>query len=186
MIYVFAGATLTVMMKNSEIENLNNSLKVETDIIEEFVENQEIMLNSFSNASEVIDLLKDPDNLEKQAAAQDYTEKYYSKLKNWEGLYIGEWNTHVIAHSNPDIVGMTTRQGEQLKQLQDKMLENDGIYNAGMIVSPASQKLVLSIYCPVYDDISNEIIGYVGGGPYAEELEVLISNAQYKNLHIIC
>ena len=30
-----------------------------------------------------------------------------------------EWDTHVIVHSNQKVVGITTRKGEALKQLQD-------------------------------------------------------------------
>lgn len=36
--------------------------------------------------------------------------------------------------------------------LQNAMEQVQGLYNAGIIVSPASQKLTLSMYCPVYDN----------------------------------
>lgn len=110
--------------------------------------------------------------------AQQYTENYYAGLDNWEGLYIGEWNTHVIAHSNPEVVGITTREGEALKALQDAMISRNGLYDAGIIVSPASQKLVLSLYCPVFDQDGTAIIGYVGGGPFADGLKTLLDSTE--------
>ena len=124
---------------------------METSIIQEYIYHQEDLLIAFANESEVIDFLKDPNNEEKRIVAQLHTESYYGRLDNWEGLYIGEWNTHVIAHSDENVVGMTTREGEPLKELQDAMLERGGLYDAGIIVSPASGKLILSLYCPVYD-----------------------------------
>lgn len=165
-------------MKKSEMEALHNSLNVETSIIQEYIYHQEDLLIAFANETEVIDFLKDPNNEEKRVVAQKHTEDYFGRMDNWEGLYIGEWNTHVIAHSDENVVGMTTREGESLKELQDAMLERGGLYDAGIIVSPASGKLILSLYCPVYDYDGETILGYVGGGPYVQELKALLASAE--------
>ena len=176
LLYLIASRSMTSIMKQSEMKNLQATLNAQTNMIEEYIIHQEDLLIAFSRASAVIDFLKDPHNEQKRIAAQEHTEKYYSRLQNWEGLYIGEWNTHVIAHSNPEVVGITTREGEPLKQLQEEMLSRNGLYNAGIIVSPASQKLVLSLYYPVFDYDGETIVGYVGGGPFAEELNKLLSS----------
>ena len=178
LLYFLANKSMTQLMKKSEMEALHNSLNVETSIIQEYIYHQEDLLIAFANESEVIDFLKDPTNEEKRIVAQQHTESYYGRLDNWEGLYIGEWNTHVIAHSDENVVGMTTREGESLKELQDAMLERGGLYDAGIIVSPASGKLILSLYCPVYDYDGKTILGYVGGGPYVQELKVLLAPAE--------
>ena len=175
LLYLVANRNMTAIMKQSEMENLKETLNVHTNIIEEYIYHQEDMLNIFSDVDVVRAFLKDPENEEKKRQAQEYTEKYYAGLDNWEGLYIGEWDTHVIAHSDPNIIGMVTRTGEPLKQLQNEMTVRNGLYNAGIIVSPASQKLLLSLYCPVYDDDGKTVLGYVGGGPYVEELEALLA-----------
>ncbi|MCI5856421.1 MAG: methyl-accepting chemotaxis protein [Agathobacter sp.] len=94
---------------------------------------------------------------------------------------MGEWNTHIVAHSNPDVVGMTTREGDSLKALQDAMTSADGLYNAGIIVSPASKKLTLSMYCPVYDVDQTTILGYVGGGPFVAPLEALLAQLESQS-----
>ena len=178
LLYVAANSSMTKMMKRSEMENLHATLQIKTNIIEEYIYHQEDLLIAFSDEPVVIEFLKDSANEEKRKLAQAATEKYYARFDNWEGLYVGEWNSHVVTHSNPEIVGMYTRSGESLKQLQNEMLSRNGLYDAGIIVSPASQKLVVSLYCPVFDYDGKTILGYVGGGPFAEELDILLFSAE--------
>lgn len=180
LLYIIANKSMMSVMKKSEMANLHTSLNAQTNIIEKYLTHQENLLIAYSKSPEVIEFLKDPANIQKQAVAQEYTEKYYAGLDNWEGLYIGEWNSHVIAHSNSEVVGITTREGEGLKALQNAMIAENGIYNAGIIVSPASQKLVLSLYCPVFDDDGKTILGYVGGGPFADGLKSLLASMKIQ------
>lgn len=180
MLCLIANKSMMTMMKKSQLENLHASLNAQTNMIEEYLVHQEDLLTAYSKSPEVLDFLKDPANSEKKKAAQEYTELFYSGLDNWEGLYIAEWNSHVIAHSNPAVVGITTREGEGLKALQNSMTAENGLYNAGIIVSPASQKLTLSMYCPVFDKDGKTIVGYVGGGPFAEELKELLASIKSR------
>ncbi len=174
LLYISTRSGMTSLMKKSALENMKAELKAQTTLIEEFVEHQEDLLKEYSVNPIIAEFLKAPEDEELQKEVQAYTEKYYAGLNNWEGLYVGEWNTHVIAHSNPKVVGITTREGEGLKQLQNSMTSADGLYNAGIIVSPASQKLTLSMYCPVYDNTGKKILGYVGGGPFADHLKGIL------------
>lgn len=64
---------------------------------------------------------------------------------------------------------------DSLKDLQDAMTSRNGVYDAGIIVSPASGKLILSMYCPVFDTDGKTILGYVGGGPLVENLEIILN-----------
>lgn len=171
LLYVTANKTMNGMMQESELNNMKNTLKAQTSLVNEYVSRQESILTAYSKTPCIRDFLKDVNNSDKQEIAQRYTENYYKDLNNWEGIYIGEWNTHIIAHSNPKVVGMTTREGNSLKALQDAMTQRNGLYNAGIIVSPSSGELILSMYCPVFDTDGKTIVGYVGGGPYVEELE---------------
>lgn len=175
LLYLTANRTMKGMMQESERNHMENMLEAQTSLIEEYVICQENILIAYSKTPVVRELLKDPDNAEKLKAAQSYTEYYYEGLDDWEGIYIGEWNTHCIVHNNPEIVGVTLREGEPLKELQDAMTSRKGLYNAGIIVSPASKKLILSMYCPVFDTDGTTILGYVGGGPYVEDLENTLS-----------
>lgn len=179
-LFLFANNSMTTVMKNNSMDNMKTSLESRQKVIEDYVNNAEDQLVSYSKGIELVKLLENPTDSEIQKKAQKYTEDYYKELSGWEGIYAGEPNTHVIVHNNPKIVGMTTRKGEALKQLQDAMKESDRLYNAGIIVSPASKKLTLSMYCPVYK--GDEMIGYVGGGPFGEQLQKSLDALKVEGL----
>ena len=179
-LFLFANGSMTSVMKKNSMDNMKTSLESRQKVIEDYVNNAEDQLVSYSKGIEIVKLLENPTDSEIQKKAQKYTEDYYKELSGWEGIYAGEPNTHVIVHNNPKIVGMTTRKGEALKQLQDAMKESDRLYNAGIIVSPASKKLTLSMYFPVYK--GDEMIGYVGGGPFGEQLQKSLDALKVEGL----
>ena len=179
-LFLFANGSMTSVMKKNSMDNMKTSLESRQKVIEDYVNNAEDQLVSYSKGIEIVNLLENPTDLEIRKKAQKYTEDYYKELSGWEGIYAGEPNTHVIVHNNPKIVGMTTRKGEALKQLQDAMKESDRLYNAGIIVSPATKKLTLSMYCPVYK--GDEMIGYVGGGPFGEQLQKSLDALKVEGL----
>ena len=181
LLYIIANKTMKGMMQQSERNHMDSMLAAQTGLIEEYVTRQENLLMAYSKTPMVRELLKDPNNVGKLKETQVYTEYYYEGLDNWEGIYIGEWNTHCIVHNNPDIVGVTFREGEPLKALQEAMISRHGLYDAGIIVSPASKKLILSMYCPVFDTDGTTILGYVGGGPYVEDLEKKLTQLRTAN-----
>ena len=175
LLYMTARSTLRGVMRETEHKQLESVQAAQTSLIEEYVTQQEQLLTAYSKTPIIRELLKDVNNTEKVKKAQAYTEYYYKGLDNWEGLYIGEWNSHCIVHSDSNVVGMIIRKGDSLKELQDAMTSRNGVYDAGIIVSPASKKLVLSMYCPVFDEDEKTILGYVGGGPYVEDLENILN-----------
>ena len=179
-LFLFANGSMTSVMKKNSMDNMKTSLESRQKVIEDYVNNAEDQLVSYSKGIEIVNLLENPTDSEIRKKAQKYTEDYYKELSGWEGIYAGEPNTHVIVHNNPKIVGMTTRKGEALKQLQDAMKESDRLYNAGIIVSPATKKLTLSMYCPVYK--GDEMIGYVGGGPFGEQLQKSLDALKVEGL----
>lgn len=132
-------------------------------------------MTAYSRAGEITDLLLHPTDSSAAAAAQKYTEKFSGDIDRLEGIYASEWNTHVLAHTNKDVVGITTREGDPLKQLQDAMLEADGVYNAGFIFSPASGKQIVSMYRACLDETGNPI-GLVGAGIFISGLREELNN----------
>ena len=181
LLYGTANQTLKKLTKDSEQSHMENMLTAQTSLINEYITRQEESLIAYSKTPTVRELLKDINNTEKLASAQTYTQDYYKELDNWEGLYIGEWNTHCIAHSNPKVVGITLREGASLKALQDAMTSRNGLYNSGIIVSPVSGKLILSMYCPVFDENGTTILGYVGGGPFVDNLKSTLNKVHSEN-----
>lgn len=185
--------TKTISMKTHEnaVQHMGAITDERANIIESYIENAEGTLRAFSKASQVKDLLEygkvydyhdlvdkelkkdvaDPKAAELQAAAQDYTVEFGKSIDNLEGVWIGTWETLVLTQTNPDVVGITTRKDpEKLKQLQDAMLNGEGgLYDAGIIISPASGKQCISMYIAVYDDYDKPI-GLVGLGIYTSGL----------------
>lgn len=146
-----------------------------SQIIKNYVSESERMLTSYSRAGEILDIMQHPEDPEIVAAAQAYTEKFSGDIANLEGVYASEWNTHVLAHTNAKVVGITTREGDPLKALQDSMLAADGVYNTGIIISPASGQQIVSMYMAVYDEQGNPA-GLVGGGIFSKGLIEILDN----------
>lgn len=186
---------ITITISNKTRDNAREHMSAISDerahIIENYISNAEKTLRNFSKASQVRDLLEygktydyhklvdpdlkdsspDPEAQRLQQAAQQYTEEFGNDIDNLEGVWIGSWETLVLTHTNAPVVGMTTRKdADKLKQLQDSMLNGDnGLYDAGIIISPASQKQIVSMYIAIYDD-NNQPMGLVGLGIFTDKL----------------
>ena len=170
------------VMRDTAVDNMMTSLESNAQIIQSYIESAESTLLAYSRTPDIVRFLKSPENVKLKETVQTYTEKYYADLDGWEGIYMSEWNTHILAHAHKDVVGLVTREGEYLKALQDAMLAADGVYNTGIIVSPASQELVLSMYAAVYDADGVTPIGLVGGATIASNLKDMLDSLQIKGL----
>lgn len=111
MLYMTANKTLRGVMQKSERTNEQNTLLAQTELIKEYVAQQEKVLTLYSKTPAIRELLKDVNNKEKLDTAQAYTETLYKSLDQWEGIYVGEWNTHCIVHSNPEVVVLPCGKG---------------------------------------------------------------------------
>lgn len=172
LLYFTANSGMTDLMKESAINRMNAELNAQATLIEEYIDHQEDVLKEYSIDPVIKEYLKDISDESKLKNVQKYTEEYFSNLDNWEGLYIAELSTQILAHSDTKYLGITTREGESLQELHNELESAEKLYNAGIIVSPVSKTLILSMYCPIYDN--GKIIGYAGGGPYVENLDKLL------------
>lgn len=162
-VYLFMNSAMTNNIKNSAIRSMETMAQERSQLIENYVVDAENFLTAYSRAGEIRELQLHPEDPAVTAAAQAYTETFSADRAYLEGIYASEWNTHVLAHTNPNVVGITTREGDPLKALQDAMLAADGVYNSGIIISPASGLQAISMYRACYDE-SGSPIGLVGGG----------------------
>lgn len=169
-LYVFVSRTITGNIRRNTIDSMQTIVDDRSQIIQNYVQETESNLTAYSRAGEIRNLLADPADPQNVAAAQDYTERFSADIENLEGIYVSEWNTHVLAHTNAAVVGITTREGEPLKELQDSMLAADGVYNAGFIFSPASGKQIVSIYRACLNGQGSPV-GLVGAGIYISSLK---------------
>lgn len=176
------GNKVKDITRDAAITNMNTSLDGQAALIALFVSDSECMLKSYASADEIMNLLKDPDNPEYIAAAQTYTEKFFSNLEDWEGIYLSDWNTKVLAHSSAGAVGMVTRTEDQLPAYRATMTTApDGFFNGGAFVSPASGQLIFNLRMAIYDENKNPI-GFVGGGPFISGLNKLLAGTSVGSL----
>jgi len=132
-------------------------------------ERNEETLYDYAQVPIIKEALQHPENKKVVAQAQAYTEDIYGKLEGWEGIYTASWDTQLITHNNKEVVGKVMREGDSRTELQNALKSTDGVYNVGIIKSPASGKIIISMYAPVYDDNKN-ILGYVGGGTFVDSV----------------
>ena len=137
-------------------------------------------MTAFALGSEVHDLLSDPNDPGLLDKAQKYTEDFAAVKGVFEGLYIATPSTHVLVHTSQEAIGMTTRSGDSLKMFQETILSQPELTNLGIMRSPGTGSMILSMYCPIFED--QRCIGYVGAGVYASHLMDALLDLNIKGL----
>ena len=176
---IFITLTVSSKTKENAINHMNGITDERANIIKSYVENSERTLSYFSKSQQIVDMFMNPDDGNYKSAAQAYTNEFAKDIEYNEGLWSGTLQTEVLTHSsydpaNPDtagIIGMVTRKDEdRRKQLIDALeaAGPDGVYNTGIIISPASGKQCLSMYKGVFKD--DKMVGFVGLGIFTEGL----------------
>lgn len=174
-VYLFVDVSISSNIKNSTVGSMETIVQERSQIIENFMTEAENYLTAYSRASDITEFLANPNDVKAFEKAQKYTEQFSADRKYLEGIYAAEWNSHVITHTNPEVVGITTREGEGLKAIQNAMTGVDGVYNLGILISPASGEQVVSVYRACYDE-NNNPIGFVGGGIFTQGITDTLDN----------
>ncbi len=165
----------------SDIENqMTDAVESRASIINDYVASAEEYVTAFALGREVHDLLADPENPKLLDRSQKYTEDFAAVKGIFEGLYIATPDTHVLTHTSLDAVGMTTRTGESLAQFQETILAQQQLTNLGIMKSPGTGSMILSMYCPIFE--GQKCIGYVGAGVYADRLMDVLLDLDIKGL----
>lgn len=166
-LFVFVSFFVSENIKETAINTMQTICIDRATIIEDYVRSSEEFLTAYSRAGEITDLLYAPDSPDNVAAAQKYTETFSADKEHLDGIYTCDWNTKVLVHTNPSVPGMVMRKNDTLTSLQNALLNADGVYNTGIILSPASQKQVISMYRACYD-ANGKPMGFTGGAIYTD------------------
>ena len=185
---VCSSVILTVLLITGSTKVINKSMsnslvsivKGTGAAFDTATDTNETILKAYASAPVVKDLLLKPNDSEITKKAQQYTLDFFSELDGWEGLYIADWNSKVLTHPNTPVIGKVLREGDSLKALQASILGADGVYNTGIMQSPASGQLVMSMYYPVMD--GDKPLGYVGCGTLVNNVASKISDVTSLNL----
>lgn len=180
LLWLVVSTNAASMVKKDITNQMTDAVESRAAIIDEYVLSAEEYMVAFALGSEVRDLLlnpKDPALLER---AQKYTEDFAAIKGIFEGLYIATPDTHVLTHTSQGAIGMTTRSGNALQTFQDTILSQRELTNLGIMKSPGTGSMILSMYYPIFE--GTQCIGYVGAGVYASHLMDSLLNLNIKGL----
>ena len=174
-------SVMTIKESSSEITDYthNSLVQVINDVGTSFdalCDSNKSALKAYTSAPIIKEALKSGGNDMIMSRAQKYTLDYFGKLDNWEGIYLADWNSQVLTHPNEGAIGMILREGDSLTTLQSNILNaSDGVFNTGIMTSPASGQLIMSMYTPILDDDGTPL-GFAGCGFYIKTIADAITN----------
>jgi len=180
MLWLVVSTNAASMVKSDITNQMTDAVESRAAIINEYVLSAEEYMAAFALGSEVRSLLLDPEDPMLLAQAQKYTEDFAATKGVFEGLYIATPDTHVLTHTSQEAIGMTTRSGDFLKTFQDTILSQQKLTNLGIMKSPGTGSMILSIYYPIFE--GQKCIGYVGAGVYAGNLMDSLLDLDIKGL----
>lgn len=158
------------MTKSLVDSSMTNIASDRSDIVKNYITDAENTLYQYSQSSDIKAFLAEQESITKKTTAQNYTVTFGSRVDNLEGIYASKWDTTVLCHTNSGVVGIVTRKTpEALDALHQQLDSVNGVFNAGIMMSPASGKEIVSIYMGIYND-DGKPIGLTGAGIFTDGL----------------
>ena len=190
LLWLIVSNRVSTMVENNITNQMIDAVESRAAIINDYVTSAEEYMVAFALGSEVQELLEDPEDVNLLEKGQQYTEDFAAVKGIFEGLYIGTPSTYILTHTSKDAIGMTTRTGESLQAFHDTILANPQLTNLGIMKSPGTGSMILSMYYPIFK--GEKCLGYVGAGVYASRLmDVLLDlnieglpNSEYVFLNV--
>ena len=124
-VFYISNSNITSVLINDVENNMQTSLEAKTKLIDEYILNAESQLVSFSKEGDILDFLRNTGDKAKRQELQTYNSEYFAALKGWEGLYVCDWKTETLTHSNTSAVGIVLREGDSLKRLHGNRRQRD-------------------------------------------------------------
>ncbi|MCI8513742.1 MAG: methyl-accepting chemotaxis protein [Lachnospiraceae bacterium] len=180
LLWIIVSANASSVVKNDITNQMTDAVEARAAIINDYVTSAEEYMSAFALADEVRELLLDPEDPELLEKAQQYTENFASVKNIFEGLYIATPSTYVLTHTSAEAIGITTRKDDALTTFQNTILSQPQLTNLGIMKSPGTGSMILSMYYPIFED--QTCIGYVGAGVYASHLMDALLNLNIKGL----
>lgn len=166
-LWFVVNTRMTSVMKATILQNLNDSVGMQAEIVRDYVDKAETYLVGYAQSPVVAQTLQDTGNSAAVAQLQEYTDTYAGTGDNLENIYAANYNSTVIASHVQGPIGMTLREGDSLKQLQNAIAQ--GTYNAGIMTSKATGAQVMSMYYPI-NDKNGQPLGFAGEAIFVEKL----------------
>ncbi len=168
LLWVLISSGVARLVRDNITNQMSDAVESRAAIINNYVASAEEYMTAFALADEVRNLLLNPQDSVVKERAQQYTVDFAAVKGIFEGLYIATPDTHVLTHTSPGAIGITTRSGDSLKSFQQTILAKKALTNSGIMVSPGTGNMVVSMYYPLFEN--GTCIGYVGAAVFADQL----------------
>ncbi|MDE7030767.1 MAG: methyl-accepting chemotaxis protein [Lachnospiraceae bacterium] len=180
LLWFIVSGRVASMVEGNITNQMTDAVESRASIINDYVTSAEEYMTAFALGSEVHELLENPDSPALLSTAQKYTEDFAAVKGIFEGLYIATPSTYVLTHTSPQAIGITTRSGDSLDEFHNTILAQPQLTNLGIMKSPGTGSMILSMYYPIFD--GEDCLGYVGAGVYASQLMDALLNLNIEGL----
>ncbi len=168
-LFLVMNQSLTRILEAKAIHDMNVIAKDRAMIVETYINDCVDFLNGYAKATENREVLEHPDDPSYIQASRDYTNLYGEGYNDIEGLYVAQWDTYVLAHTNPDSVDQTFRDAESAKALEDMIRKEGRPFCTGIVLAPVTKNMVIPVYAPI-NNKAGEPIGFAGAAFYSDML----------------
>lgn len=161
-------------MNAATISRLNELVDARAVLVDEYFSEYRNYFEGFASLPGVVELCKDPQNEELTAAVQKTAEAYKQTRNGMEGLFVTTPDTMVIVHTNVDSIGSpSVADPSAVPAVAEGVNSHGGQWLKGLVPSTSTGQVVAVVYAGVYDE-DNNLIGFVGGGCFIDELQEMV------------
>lgn len=174
LLVVFSSRSVNRVLTETLCTDMKTIAMDRAEIVELYITDCNNTLDRFGSSDCIKDLLMNPEDKGLINTVQQYVNTYSKDIPNLEGLYVAKKDTYVLAHTNPDSVNKTFREGDSLLSLQRTLVHHIDAYCSGITLAPQSNTYVIPVYKPVFSD-NGTLIGFIGAAFYAKDLYNLLN-----------
>ena len=171
--------TRSIMREQTEVR-LAELTEARGKVVETYFSNFSNYVLGFSKLPEVSEFMQNPSDKKLQSTVQSSLEYYAATWPGMESMYLGDDDTLVLAHTDPSFNGQIANA--EMAGFTTTIEEMGGIFNVGVVLSPATNSNVAMVFVNVYDP-SGKPVGFVGCATYIDNLQNTVSGMSSEGLN---
>ena len=168
--FLIINHSLTKVLENKAMSDMNIIARDRAQIVESYIIGCCDFLTGYSRSPIIREGFTKKNDPLARRKLHEVTLAYAAGHTDTEGLYIAEWDTFVLEHTNPASINITFRDKENAKILEETIKSKGQAFCTGIVRAPVSQKMVIPVYAPVFDEAGKEL-GFAGGAFFTDALE---------------